>query len=407
MFLAASAAYCQQPLTLEEAVRITLSQNPNVKALLFDLAAAERGRSSANSWTNLNVTYTPGFTRFGSDEELLITQPLELNGTRAARSGIASAHLRAVEAESLTELREIVYQTKTAYLQLARAQERKTLAQDLAKIASAVDSSALRQVELGSRPGIERTQTSIELARARQQATLADAEYVFALAELNTMLGRPVETAATLSVLEFAFQAVDESELLRIALQTRGEISLAKANQQSFIQEARLARAEGLPDLTPQFRASSLSRTPRESGFGIGISIPLIDYGSRRNRILQAEESAKAQEQRLSAVQNQVQLDVKQAVARLRASDEVLKSFQSGMLDDARKLLEATKHGFELGGTTLSTYLEAQRTFRSVQLEYIDALVSHHQALAQLERSSGGVPASLLTELRTQGVKKI
>ena len=57
--------------------------------------------------------------------------------------------------------------------------------------------------------------------------------------------------------------------------------------------QARLARAEGRPDLTPQFRATSVTRGFREIGVGVGISLPFLDYGHRRNRVRQAEEAAK------------------------------------------------------------------------------------------------------------------
>lgn len=395
------SAACGQPLTLDEAVRLTLAQSPQVKALLHDIAAAERGYAGARAWMNPSITFTPGLTRAGSDEELLISQPLELNGTRAARSSIAGYRLRAVKAESLIQLSDIVYQAKTAYLMLARSQERWMLARDLVKNAEGLDQTAKRQVELGSRPGVEQTQTSIELSRAQQQATLAEAEYISSLAEFNTVLGRPLESQSVLASLQFDSQTVDELDLLKQASENRGELALALATKQLSIQEARLARAEGLPDLIPHFRASSLIRSPRESGFGIGISIPLLDYGSLRNRERQALESAKAQEFRITATRNQVQKEVKQALARLRAADVVLKSYQAGMLDNARKLIDATRRGFDLGDTTLLAVLEAQRTFRSIQSEYIDALVSHEQARVQLERAVGSIHPSLLKELTT------
>ena len=38
------------------------------------------------------------------------------------------------------------------------------------------------------------------------------------------------------------------------------------------------------------------------SGFGVGITLPLIDYGSRRHRIHEAEEAARAQANRVAIV---------------------------------------------------------------------------------------------------------
>ncbi|MBA3726140.1 MAG: TolC family protein [Armatimonadetes bacterium] len=393
-------------LTLDEAVRLALANNPRVKALVFDISAAELGLAAAQALANPNVTLNPGFTRAGSDEELMISQPLEINGSRSARAGMASAQLRVAESEALIELREIVYETKSAYLQLARAQERNTLANDVVGNSEELDRIAQRQVELGSRPGIDRTQTSIELTRARQQATLSGAEFAAARAELNTIIGRPVGEIAVLPLLQFSPQTIDESLILQQAMGARAEIAASAATREGFLQEARLARAEGIPDIAPHFRATSLTRSPHENGFGIGITIPLLDYGSRRNRIRQAEESAKAHEQRAAAVRNRVLREVSQAVARLRAANAVLRMFQGGMLDEARKVLEATRNGFRIGGVSLLAVLEAQRTYRTVQAEYIDALASHEQARAQLERATGAVPTSVLKDLRSMESKK-
>jgi len=398
----------QPELTMDEAVRRALAVHPRLRAALLDLVAAERRVAGASSLTNPSITLTPGFTRAGSDEEVLISQPLELNGTRAARTGIARAKLRAVEAEALGELRDIVFSTKSAFLGLAQAEEGLRLAEDVAKHAGQLDQIARRQVELGSRPGSDRTQTSIELSRAEQQAALARADYEAALAALNTMIGQaPREAVSVVSLAYEGAPTPDETMLIAQALASRTEVHLAAAAQDGFRQEARLARAEGLPDLAPQFRMEGVTRHPREGGFGIAISLPFFDHGSRRNRIKEAEAMAKSEAQRRLAIEAEIRQEVVTAISRLKAAEAVMQSFEGGLLSNARKLLESTLTGFRLGDTSLTTVLEAQRTFRTVEAEHIEALAAHGEALIQLERATGAVPASLLTELRkAEGIKR-
>jgi len=394
-------------LTFEEAVKLALANNPRIRALAFDLEAAERGVSSASSLANPSITFTPGLTRAGSDEELLVAQPLEISGTRAARTGVARAQQRIVQAQALAELRETVFTVKSAYVDLARAQERRSLTADLAKHATEVDVIAQRQVELGSRAGVDRTQTSIEANRAKQQATLAQADYEAALAAFNTEIGRSAETSTRVASLTSSQPSTnDEATLLSQALASRSELLLSKARQEEFRQEAKLSKAEGFPDLVPQYRMESLTRSPRDGGFGIGITLPILDYGSLRNRTRQAEASQRAEEQRQAGIEAKVRQEVIQALARLRAAEEVIKTFEGGMLAEAKKLLDTTRAGFGLGETSLITVLDAQRTFRSVQSEYIEALASHAHALAQLERATGSVPASLIYEIPRKEVTK-
>jgi Outer membrane efflux protein len=198
---------------------------------------------------------------------------------------------------------------------------------------------------------------------------------------------------------------------------------------------ARLARAQGRPDLAPQFRAGSVTRGFGDSGIGIGISLPLFDYGSRRHRIRQAEESARAQEARIAATRRQVRQEVEQALARLQAADAVVRD-QGGVLEGARRLLEASRTGFQAGATSVIAILEAQRTYRSVLTDYTNALAAAgallrrlgtllrrlavarlspargyppevsaaggHPARAELERATGAVPADRLPAVSSQ-----
>ena len=288
-------------LTVEEAVAQAIKQNPRLSAAARAVGAARFGLSAARARANPDLSFAPGFTAGGSDEEFRVQQPLELNGTRQARAGVASARLTGTQAQAVVELRDLVLDTKTAYYELARTRELHSLARDLLNSVAEFDRITRRQVEEGARPGIDLAQTGIEVTRARQQVTLADSQVTTALAALNTLLGRPAgEPVGPLSPLPNTPQAVDEEAARRAALAARAEIAVEVASREGFRQEARLARAEGRPDLAPLFRADSLTRGG-DSGFGLGITLPLLDLGSRRNRVRQAEQSALAQEDRITA----------------------------------------------------------------------------------------------------------
>ena len=167
-------------------------------------------------------------------------------------------------------------------------------------------------------------------------------------------------------------------------------------------QVAKLARAEGIPDLTPQFRATSITRGVTDSGLGVGITLPILDYGSRRGRIRQAEQSARAQTDRANAVRNQVRQEVAQTIARLRSAQTVVENFKQGTLDQAKRLLDGNRTALREGqpGVNILNVIEAQRTYRAVLTDYNNALVEYFSARAALERATGSVPATLLPQPR-------
>jgi cobalt-zinc-cadmium efflux system outer membrane protein len=391
------------PFTVDDAVALAIRQNPRLSAAAREVAASRSGVRSARALANPSLTFTPAFSPGGADEELLFQQPLELNGTRSARTGVASAQSRVAQAEAIVTLRDLVFDTKTAYYELARAQELRSLAGDLIESAQEFDRITRRQVEVGSRPGIDQTQTGIEVSRARQQVTLAESQVTTAQTALNTLMGRPPdEPVGPLPPLAAATAPLDREKILRQALAARAEIAAAEATHDAFRQEARLARAQGRPDLTPQFRAGSVTRGFGDSGVGVGITLPLFDYGSRRHRIRQAEESARAQEDRIAATRSEVRQEVEQALARLQAADAVVRDYQGGVLEGAQRLLQATRTGFQAGATSVIAILEAQRTYRSVLTDYTNALAAAASARAELERATGAVPADLLPAVAPQ-----
>lgn len=390
------------PLTVDEAVALAVRQNPRLTAASRDIGAAQSGVRTARSLANPSLTYAPSIgSTGGSDTELLVQQPLEINGTRLARTGVANAQRHAAEAVAVVELRNVVFQTKSAYYELVRAREQTAVTHDLLQSAQEFDRITRRQAEIGTRPGIDQTQTGIEVVRAQQQVTLAGGQVAAAQIALNTQMGRPPDMPIpALSPLTIAPQSLRTDSPLNQALASRAEIQVEEANREVFRQQARQARAAGLPDLVPQYRASSLSnRGSSTSGFGLAISLPLLDFGGRRAQIRQSEQSARAQDARIMAMQNQVRQEVTQAQVRLAAADAVVQGYQQGVLDQARTLLDASLRGFQEGKTSVVALLESQRTYRSVQTEYINAQVDAAVARAELERATGAVPTSLLSQV--------
>jgi outer membrane protein, heavy metal efflux system len=356
--------------TAEDAVALAIKNNPTLSATVRDVTAARSGVRSAQALINPTFFVAPSVPNAnGATDAVLLQQPLELNGTRSARTGVANAQLKQTQARGIVAVRGLVFDVKSAYYELARARELLALSQSLLATVQEFDRLTRRQVELGARPGIDLAQTGLEVTRAQQQVTLAETRVTTATIALNTLLNRPpTEPVGTLSPLPMTAELPDVEAALRQALEARAEITAEDATREGFRQQVRLARAEGRPDLSPTFRSNEIVRSfaPRDYGVSLAISLPLFDWGSRRNRIRQNEEAALAQTDRITAVQNQVRQEVTQVFAQLQATEKILRDYQGGILEQSRRLLEGAQRAFQTGapGASLLTVLEAQRTYR-------------------------------------------
>src|SRR5262249_33206489 len=148
-------------------------------------------------------------------------------------------------------------------------------------IAEEFERIARRQVELGSRPGIDLTQLQVELTRARQSQLQARAGVRLSAANLNTLMGRAPDTpVAAVSHLVFTPPPSESQPSVQTALSQRAEVAAQQAQLEALRQQSRLIRAEGRPDLVVGGRLESFTRSPRTGGVGVGITLPFLDYGS-------------------------------------------------------------------------------------------------------------------------------
>ena len=389
-------------LTADVAVLLAAQRNLGMMVALQELLAARSGVRSSAALSPPIFTIGPAFKMGGTTDGLLFQQPLELNGTRDARAGVARAQLRLSRAQAQVQLQALVYTTRLDFYTLAQTQERLRLIQELRGIAEQFDAIARKQVALGARPGIEQRQTAIEVARAKAQEALATGQEMAARAALNAYLGRapldPIEAR-----LEDALSGgpTDLIVAQSTALAVRGEVTAAEATRDIPLAQARLTRAQGRPDVAPSFRISQITPTYMDAGVGVVITVP-IDYGTRRNQIRQQEQIAFADAARVTGTQAQIRTEVVQAASRLSAARETLHGYDGGLIIEAKAILDSAQLGYRAGGTTLISVLEAQRVYRMILSERLDALTQAAFARAELDRADGSIPAAVLDQLKLE-----
>ena len=381
-------------LTLDAAVQSALSRHLRLAAARKEVEASKLSARSARARANPDILFSPALDQFnGTTEELLITQPLEINGTRAARTRGAMAQVKVAEASLSIDRREIAAGVKTAYVALWRERELQALAKSLSETAVTVNGLAQKQVELGSRPGIDLAQTGLEVTRVRQQETLALSRVKQAEAALSVAMGLPAEAQVPALELPVVKMELPTAEIaISGALAMRSEVTGETARRDALQQETALARAHGKPDIAPQFRSQYITfQTPKRSdyGFSVAIRLPMIDWGARKNKIQQFEAAALAQEDRIEQARQEIRREVVQALARLQGATAVLTSFAEA-LPQAEKLLKASQIGFEEGKTSVLAVLEAQRTYRATLTEYAEARAELSLAQTELDRAMGG-----------------
>ncbi|NLN75264.1 MAG: TolC family protein [Armatimonadetes bacterium] len=372
-------------LTLRQAIETALQNNPSIAAEQLTADAAAEAVRGAKALKNPEMIVAPNVAGSGgSDTAAMISQPLELNGSRKARVRAASGEAAAADAEAQIVSRDIVLKVKQLYWETARTIQVVDLNENNVTYLNTLRDAVRRQVDVGRSPGSELIKTDVELARAQQELAQAQFELDSKKAAFNSLLNRPGKSDFTLAdKLSFVNINPDAEQLLAAGLSNRPEIRSATAeigNAQGLVD---MARADYRPDVAIQARKESFDSG--DSGIAVSVTLPVFDWGSSKSSIRQAKILASGRMLQLEAVRNSIKLDIEQAILSEQTTAKVVRQFEGGILDKTTQLAAMAQKGYEKGATSYLEVLEAQRTLQSIKADYISAIADHSSAVAQLE----------------------
>jgi cobalt-zinc-cadmium efflux system outer membrane protein len=228
----------------------------------------------------------------------------------------------------------------------------------------------------------------LQLLQFQMDTNAARLARVQALANLRQVVGfdalpENYDVDGTLAYQPVSLQLDD---LKAMALRTRPDLQAAQLAVSASQSQYGLARANGKRDLGAGFNYSHLGAANTGSLF-FNIELPIFDRNQgeiarTRVAITQAQET-------LSATSEGVLTDVTNAYQNLRTNDAVVKLYTSGYLQEAQDSRDISQYAYQRGAANLLDYLDAERSDRTIQLAYRQALASYMLGLEQLRQAVG------------------
>ena len=377
------------PLTLSAAIDRALSAHPRLRAAAFEVEAADGAVQPAALPPNPSLALEQEDTRRETRTvTVLLSQPLEIGGQRAARTALArrGRDLSQADLDALrAELRADVVQ---AFFAALVAQERVAAAEESLRIAGGGADATARRVAAGKLSPIDETRARVAQATARIEWRQAQADRLAARHAL----------AAAVGIDEGAIGAVDGDAGSLPALPAEAELARRLADAPA-LRRARLEvdraqaayeleRTRRLPDVTVTLGAKRAQEIGRNQAV-IGVSLPLPLFDRNQGAQREALKRHQAAEQLAEAESLRLRAEVLSAADELAARADEVDALQRTVLPGAREAYTAATRGFELGKFGFLDVLDAQRTWLQVRMQWLDALARAHRANADLERRLG------------------
>jgi cobalt-zinc-cadmium efflux system outer membrane protein len=377
-------------LDVDSLVAVALRVNPDLHAARAEVEAARGRWRQARALEPPAISYEVGKlgTDVSSEEreaELRLSQALPFPGQRARAGDVGRLDVALAEAELQSVSLRVQGDVTRSYrrLQAARLALR---ALDVIRT-TAGDLEELTQVRLRSGTSRYLDVLRARAERVRLENDLLEAERLFRenrLALAALVPGISDESIDPPDSLAFTAIADSLPALLERARQ-RPRLLAARLAVERAASAAARARAERLP--TAELSAG-IDRVPGSDspgwGGGITLTLPFLPWTDRGGRVSEATAVQAGAEARLIAVERDVGRTVMNAFATARTAEQQVLRFQGLLLDDAQDAVRAAVQNYQAGLIDGLELFETLRTFRSVQLEYIRALLNYELARIDL-----------------------
>lgn len=383
-----------KPLTLEEALRTAQANRPTVEAARLRVESARRSRAGlvAPLPLRLDLQATSNRDLLGNDDDIAISQAIDLFGRRRANRSLGDAQVQLAEALLRGTLAELQGDVVERFSEAVAANEFVgTATAQLALVERLLDATR-RRAEGGVVPPVQVKRVDLEVQRARGTLSLRQAALVAARRRLAGAIGVPVESLVLGGFADLPVAPIDAATLARQRadlLEISAQASIARAN-------VGVSRLQFRPDFEVSARTSAYSYgSDRFSGFRATLSIPLFDYGRARNDVRAGQAIADAEGKNLVDATARAQAELEAVNVEVAAANAQRETFDR-LLADSRELVRVSEVGYREGATTLLEVLEANRSLREVEESLVEARLRVSQAQAAYLRTTG----TLLGEAR-------
>ncbi len=323
------------------------------------------------------------------DSSLRIEQLIERGGKPALRRAQAEELYAAARADIAEQLRVQRLAMRTAYFELAAAQEKVRLQIDFKALAAESASAAKRRFDAGEVARAEANRFRLDAARAANDALQAEAERDRARLELARLIG--AESSARSLVVEVAWP--DNEPTLRKAASVRSDVAAARHRVQAAQAGRELARRIATRDVTVGVQADRwpVSETNVQGtgiSYGLTVSIPLHVRHANEGEAARALADFDSAQAVLARAEAQADAEARLSEADWLAALQRLARVETEVRPVARDVGAAAEFAYARGATGVLDLLDARRSLKAVELDEVQARADAAKAWARREAAT-------------------
>ncbi len=392
-------------LSLDDAIREALANNPAIAAAAHSVAAERRRVPQAKALPDptVSVGWMGNIRPFSvqtndpsSYRSVGAMQTIPYPGKRKLRGEIASKEADAANWDLEAVRRRITADVKAAYYDyfyfdraLQVTQRNKDLLQKLSDI-----TQARYRVGKGIQQDILKSQVEISLLLQKQ--TLLEQQRATAQARLNSLMGRsPEASLGPPADIQAAGLAYTLDQLYASARQNDTGVQREQQMVQRNQLAVNLAQKDYRPDLSVGYMYEQRPLMPDMHGITFSVSIPVFYKSKQREAVREATEQALSAERSRDSRFNELYFELKEQYLAAKASEQLLNLYSQAVVPQASLTLESSMSAYEVGNVDFTTVLGNFGNVLDYETNYYRELANYQTALARMEPLVGEELTSL------------
>jgi cobalt-zinc-cadmium efflux system outer membrane protein len=388
-------------ISLEQAISMALANSPAIKAARTQIQQSQAQEITANLRPNPTLNWDSQFIPvfspgdFSSDT-LNNLQQFDIgvgylferghkrqNRLQAARDATAVTAAQVADTE-----RTLIFNVAQQFINVLLANSTLQFAQEGLKSFQETVNISEQRYRAGDISEGDFLKIKLQLLQFQTDVSSARVAKVQALGSLRQLIGYASLPHAYDVVGKLDYQPLTAalSDLQAKALAERPDLQAAKKGVKAANSQISLAKADAKVD----FNASaSYSHVSGASSTSLFFNVPLPFFNRNQGEIARTKFALTQAELTARAAEDTVLTDVTNAYESASSNQDVVKLYLSGYLKQAQDSLDISQYAYKGGAATLLDFLDAERSYRSTQLAYRQALAAYMLSLEQLRQAIG------------------
>jgi len=383
-------------LALADALALALQRNPALAACAHEVAAAEARADQAGLWRNPELDFRRDRLWPTGDEDttdeprtrIILSQVIELGRTPARRKAVGQAESKLTAWDCEAERLEVAAAVARAFAATLGAQEKLARLAETRDYVREVQRGIVIRVAGGEMPERRLHQMVRHVAAADIEVQRGEAELAAAREMLAaTWGGRAARFGRLVGCLE-ELPSLPDTLAVRAAV----DQSPTVARCESEIDHARAVGGLACAEAWPELRLDAGMRHEDNSGvrtYLLGFELPLPIFDRAQGERTAARHDLAAAAARHQAARSEVSAEAMAVYQELAAAHFTARTLREQVIPAATEELTALERGYAENVISVADLVDGARDLTRARLDYIDALVACHQALADLEGLTG------------------